>query len=267
MATTIISTESAPEAQWKKPGIADVMRKEWADHRRSLLIGMGAYLGLWFVLGMIFGFFGGRGGDTEVGNYVAISMVFTTFLASKSFGDMTRPEGRLTVLMQPVTTWNKFWPRLLYSTLGAVIAVMIGYLVLECGRILSYLIMFHECTGIYSPAFIAYKGDYLVGYLSFFLWWLLGQSIFFYGGILWPKVSFIKTLGVCMAFMTVMLIGGTLTLSAIFDNGYTIVPLISDDALVAIFDITMLLLSALFYWLSYRRLKYSTVLYRLRQRS
>lgn len=265
MEATAIKIKSASES-CHKPGISGSLMKLLVDNRRQYLVGMGAYLGFWLVFGLIAGLFTSQGGDGESVTYGIISTLFASRIASISFSDMCRNQDRLAILMQPASVAAKLWPRFLICTVAIAVLIFVGYCTLEAGRIISFNLMYHQPTPFSWPTVVEYDGSYLIGWLIVTNFLLFNQAVFFFGGILWPKASAIKTLAVCMAFLT-LLIGGAASLQYILlSHDYIIVPAVSENTFMWILNGVMLSFTILLLWLAYRRFKTSTILYGLIQK-
>ncbi len=263
---TSLRLDKSSSAQTAYPGIKGTSLKMLVDKKRSLLIGSLAYLGFCMCLGLIFGLFGSQGGDSESVLYGMFSTLFGSLVAAMSFTDMRRTDDRLATLMQPATAAAKFWPRFILATVGVAVMIFIGYCALEAGRVLTILLMYSESSPFRWPDMIIYGDSHLLGWLIIANNVLFNQCLFFFGGILWPRVSLIKTMAVWVGFWTLLIIGFSIFYYILHKHGYTIVPTITEDQFTWIFSIVTLACSVLLVWLSYRRLVGSTILYGLRQR-
>lgn len=264
MEVTANNIKSASES-WHNPGIAGTLRKLIVDNRRQYLVGMGAYLGFWLVFGLIAGLFTSQGGDGESVTYGMISTLFASIVASMSFGDMRKPQDRLAILMQPASAAAKLLPRFLMCTVATAILIIAGYCILEAGRIISFNLIYRQTTPFSWPTVVEYDGSYLIGWLMVANYLIFNQATYFYGGILWPKASYIKTMAICMAFMTLLIVGAASLQYILLSHDYIIVPAVTENTFMWILNSVMLAFTILLVWLAYRRFKTSTILYRLKQ--
>lgn len=184
--------------------------------------------------------------------------------ASMMFSDMKTKEGRLSVLMMPATSAAKFWPRVIAASFGTIIVMLMGIFCEEIGRFLGNLIMRYDSFEFVSipENFIGDKYSISMSVAGA----LMQLSIYFYGAILWPKSSFIKTTGVLVCIsMLVSSIGGVI-IGSILYNGYRFELLVSEETLFWIVFLIVIAVSVLLVWLAYRRFKNSTLMYGLRQK-
>lgn len=247
-------------------GFWAISRKMLSEHRHGILRTTLAYLGLWLAIGMFWGMIGLYDSETIILFYFLIGSIGGLVFASMMFSDMKAKEGRLAVLMLPATTAAKFWPRVIAAFFGTMVVMVVGIFCEEIGRFLGNLIMrrqndFFEFVSI-PENFI----DDTYSITMFVAVALMQLSVYFYGAILWPKSSFIKTTGVLVCIsMLVSTVGGVI-IGSILYHGYRFELLVSENTLFWIVFSVVIAISALFIWLAYRRFKNSTLMYGLRQK-
>lgn len=240
------------------------VRKLVRDNWRMLVIGAGSFLGFALLFGILLGVLKTGGEKGEVMFYYCVSTLFSRIFASGCFGDMKTKETRLGVLMQPATAMQKFTPRLLGAFVAVPVLIAIGFLTMELGRLLGMLIRYQEGISMVNP-FTVFGGcceliDVLVLVISVTMWVLI-QAIFFFGGILWPRLSFIKTAGVVIAIQFILVMTWAISFATILNHGYVIIPLISMNAIAWIVEFILLALTAMVLILTYYRFRNSTVMY------
>lgn len=247
-------------------GFWAISRKMLSEHRRGILSATLAYLGLWIAVGLFWGIVGLYDSETIILFYLLIGSIGALAFASMMFSDMKTKEGRLAVLMLPATTAAKFWPRVIAASLGTIVVMIAGIFCEEIGRLLGNLIMrrhndFFEFVSI-PENFIddTYSITMLIAVA------LMQLSIYFYGAILWPKSSFIKTTVVLVCVSMLISTVGGIIISSILYHGYRFELLVSENTLFWIVFSVVIAISALFIWLAYRRFKSSTLMYGLRQK-
>ncbi len=267
METTYNDTAISYDVAKPCNGFWNISHKLLIEHRRGILRAVLAYWGFWVALGIIWGFAALNNHQVIWACYAMIGSFSCLAFASMTFQDMKTSEGRLSVLMTPASAAAKFWPRAIAAYLGAAIIMIIGYLCEETGRVLGDLIMRNHAveftlpTSTYLPGAENYQ-VYLMLVASAVLW----QSIYFYGAILWPKSSFIKTSGFLVCLGLVLSMAGGFIISSVYFHDYKIELLVSEEALVWIILSVTIAISGLLIWMSYRRFKNSTLIYGLRQK-
>lgn len=239
-----------------------VIRKLFCDNRRTFIISISVILGFWLALGMIGGLF--RNTGSMLMGYLMFAPVGCVAYASMAFSDMKSKEGRLSLLMTPASAWEKFLPRLLNTFFMTLLLLVAGYVLMELGRMATYFMV----TGIGSGFSFPWK--VLFGPTEKFIVLYFGSvvmtvAMFFYGAILWPKHSFLKTGGVIIAWNMFCSTVLALTLTKLELKFYNWDFQIEEIVFLWLMFGVQMTLTLLFYWLAYRRLKRSTILYRLKQ--
>lgn len=162
------------------------------EQRRTLLVTAGGFLGLCVILGLWSGFFGGAPAAGNFVFYIVLSWIACSVVASRMMGEITRKEGRTALLMTPARAADKFVPRLIIVLPGMVLLCALGYLVYGYSDILMMGIRFDIWPDLYNPFANWTENDTttLGSMLAFFL---LNESLFIFGSVMWPKKSFLKT--------------------------------------------------------------------------
>ncbi len=235
------------------------VRKLYIDTKRDFIIAFSAGIGFWLVIGLIMGLLKSGGGDGEFAMFIFTAGIFCTIMPSLAFSDMKRKEGRINFLMQPAAAYQKFWSRLLLTIPIPIIVSFIGFYAIECGRIIG--------TAIISGRWIPMVSPWHAGSLSgagatvMILSLLASQMFFFFGGILWPKMSYLKSLAVMALLYTIIMISSS---CFIIHHAHLFIKLDMSTYRLASICVSVFLI-LLFGVLTYRRLIHSTVVYRLRQ--
>lgn len=237
-------------------------RKMFYDNRKKMTVGLSAYMGFWFVIGLLYGTFGAGGSTGPWEFYAFVASVAVMVICSLSFHDMRTKEGRLTTLMMPANVHTKFWPRFAMAFLGSWIIVVIGYLVMNLGRLIGCAIIQHELIefGLPQITFLGVASDSLDNFFII-VTILTTQAIYFFGAILWPRLSFVKTTAVLMGIQTVFILIAIATVSVLVRNDYDIECIYSHDTNIWIAINVMIVLSVALIWMSYRRFRKSSVIY------
>lgn len=266
METAYNETAAVTPAATRNNGFMAVSYKLMSENRRGILRATLAYLGLWLALGLIWGFFS-MNSETAIWSSYAVAWHLACWVfASMMFADMKTRQGRLSVLMTPASASAKFWPRVIATYFGTILIMVAGYLCEELGRFLGDLIMQNHNMRFAIPEISAFSDSEKGGIWLLIASYLLWQSTYFYGAILWPKASFVKTSAALICLTLVLSLAGGIFVSYLHFNGYRFKLLVSEDALIWIITSVMLLLSALLIWLAYHRFSRSSLLYGLRQK-
>ena len=175
-----------------------MIKKMWVENRKIILIALGAYAGFCAILGLWLGWLDTGGGQGQVILYLGLAQLALSVMASMMFGALKTKEGRISLLMCPATAQQKFWPRLLAVVPMALIVVIGGFYLLDLFRVLMELISYGKSVPFSNPfVYIDAYSPYLPikGMLALGLGaTLLSILIYFLGGVVWPRYSFIKTM-------------------------------------------------------------------------
>lgn len=230
------------------------------DNRRPFITGISVIAGFYLLIGMLLGMFHTGGGEGELSFYIFTAPIICSAFVSTLFSDMKSKEGRIALLMTPASAFAKIFPRFVIAFVMPWVILALGYSVMEGGRLLLNELMFDGSSSFYFD--LGSMGSLLWLMISFFM---MIMAAFFYGAILWPKLSFLKTTAVVQGVQLLIVVCIVWFINAIIRNGYAIEWLLSENATIWLFAAIGFLLMALFYILAYRRLKNSTVIYRLKQ--
>lgn len=236
-----------------------MMRKHLVDNKKTFIYAPLATLAVTFLIGMWVGYIDKGGGSGLFAGYLFTYIFLTPIIASFSFSDMKKKEGRINLLMTPATTLEKILPRIIYVFGGWAILGIIGYYSLECGRMLSELIFRGEPSSIYHPISLINTEPAAGWAIAFMIGvWFVTMSYFFMGAILWPRYSYLISVGVIWVIQLV----GTLIIMALPspDLTFTIAPLKATQILET-FIVMLYVIGIIMLWMSYLRLKHSKVTY------
>lgn len=170
-----------------------LFKKLCIEQRRTLLIGIGGYLGFWVIIGMLSGYFSSspyEGGSWII--YCLLGSLMLTYSASYMFHEMSKRKGRISVLMTPATSGEKFIVRLAIVLPGMFLVTVLGYFLYGFADSLTFAIT----KGIWIPFFNPFK----VFDIEAFVWmtelsvFLFMDALFIFGSVAWPKRSYPKTL-------------------------------------------------------------------------
>lgn len=194
-------------------------RKNIIEHKKTLTYVIGGYLGLTFVLGLWSGWTGGTPGEILSSFYVLLAMLVCSVAASKMMFDLTSKQGRISLLMTPAGAADKFLVRLIGVLPGMLLLVIAGYFTNTYGCILGYGFTYDVWPGMYIPSLPSGNNTELAAFGVAMSFILLGESMFIFGAAAWPRLSFLKTLGIMIVLQIAMsMIAVTISMSNILEN-------------------------------------------------
>ena len=243
-----------------------LVKKELIDNRKALLLGVGALWICCILIGALLGFNGRGGGEGEVMIFAFMFGAFGCIAASVAFSDMKSKVGRISAIMLPATAFEKFivrWIAVVPILFGLMIA---GFYIGDLTRIfvswvadvpIPYGTSYHHITNPWTALYFhngMLNAIMITGYLSL-------QAPFFFGAILWPKLSLIKTIAALWIIQIIIgifmvTIPWSSMLYHIYDNTWA--AKVQTTILV-----TNIIISLGFYFLTYWRFKRSQVTYKL----
>lgn len=186
-------------------------RHDFIENRKAILLGVGTIWAIYILFGALLGYNGRGGGHGQMAFCFFFAMAFSTIGASLAFSNMKTKEGRISTLMLPATAADKFLVRWI-----AFVPVLFG--ILAAGIYLCDFTRIFVCWLCDYPWLVNGAYMHVIGFYDwvvfqehgagFIVWFFLaafffGQSLYFFGAILWPKLSFIKTFVVCWVLETI----------------------------------------------------------------
>lgn len=207
--------------------------------------------------------------------------------ASTVLENMSTQQKRISFLMLPATSLEKFITRAMYVTLGFALTIFIALLLAEATRFLFLPLfnlpeeyhqsvlpfMWKEFMEVETMKFVGEgaKESYAIGYMSKAVGWLLplwGHSFFILGGCYWQKHPFWKTLGIIVLVNHLLGLIGVLLIQSFEDVNWHIdeewleanLNWITVEGILSFFIVLFTCLLALNWWLSYRCFKRSQVI-------
>ena len=204
-------------------------RKLWIEKKKTFLLTIGAYLGFWALCGIMVGLGGGQPGAGLVFFYALFTGFVGAFISSQMFYDIVKKNGRISVLMTPVSAKEKFLPRLIIVSVGFLILAFVGYFLCELACIVSLFIFHAEFGWLYNPLQVfnkyewAYTPESVMMLFLAFSSYLANNSIYMLGSVAWPKLSFLKTvflLAVLQVLFIICISIGAIIFSRKDDGGF-----------------------------------------------
>lgn len=177
-----------------------LLKKYVVENKNRILFGAAALIGVMALLGFLTGMLTTYSGK---GIYIGFSMVLAVMGiagASQMFGEMKARQGRISTLMAPATVTAKFMVRWCVWVVGSGIVLLVAFEVGDLMRVLSSYIFKHPSTPLQWDSF---RTSVLYTIPMCGMIYLAVQSFFVLGAILWPKLSFIKTIVALWVMQTV----------------------------------------------------------------
>ena len=245
-------------------------KKEFIDNRKAILLAIGSCLGLCILLGAFLGNFNLGGGPKEVFMFVFMFGIISTIAGSLTFSNMKTKESRIATLMLPAAPFYKFFVRWLAVVPGLFLILILGFYLGDYVRIFVNWIMsdghmpdsYGKVTDIWGILSIETGST---GYLILTLilsGYFFSQAIYILGSILWPKLSYIKTLFILWALQ---MIAGTagMTFNHFVKPPYSLPFSIDVESFLWGVAGLIIILTVCLYALTYIRFKHSQVVYKL----
>ena len=226
--------------------------------------------------------------QTTILSAFTLILVFGGFYtASSIMENMDTQQNRISFLMLPATSLEKFITRALYVTLGFALTILIALLLAEATRFLFLPLfnlpeayhqsvlpfMWKELTRFQTMEFVGEGAieSYSIRYMTKAIGCLLplwGHSFFILGGCYWQKHPFWKTLGIIMLVNHLLGLIGILLIQSLENVNWQIVEewleanlsWITIEGILSFFVVLFTCLLALNWWLSYRCFKRSQVI-------
>lgn len=251
-----------------------LVRKELVDNRKPLMLGL---IGAWATYVLTGGFLGYA--QVQVSVELFIFCFFSTMImavgASLAFNNMKTKEGRINALMLPAPISHKFAVRWLAAVPLLLLVVILGCLFGDWVRLAVYKLL---VVPVEEPVWNSSYTTPNISAISYIIlnfneepqaiWMIINivltsalcsQAAYFLGGIVWPRLSFIKT----WALLQVLaLVAATVMVSISFRLREFAVDLEYVPCVVLLNCVGLIVCVGL-YWLAYERFKRSQVIYKL----
>lgn len=241
---------------------------EFVQNRKPLLLSVVCIWAIYILIGILMGCRHNGGGEGETVMFSLCAQIISCIVASMAFVNMKTKEERIFSIMIPASVEVKYFTRWL-----AVVPVLFGILVVgfylgDIARIAAFYFTssdpmnYPNYMKIFNP-WSEFKptGVLNSGLLSGFLFatFFLTQAVYFFGAILWPKLSFIKTFAALYVLQTIL----GLALMWIFKAfSFTLSLQVVDNLLWGIVVI-LIVITLLLYYLTYVWFRKSQVVYKL----
>lgn len=267
-----------------------VMKRDLMENwKKNLYRFLGPYAGFLLVIllcYMIKGDFSSF--QTTMLSAFTLILVFGGFYtASSIMENMDTQQNRISFLMLPATSLEKFITRALYVTLGFALTLIVALLLAEVTRFLFLPLfdlpegynqsvlpfMWENLTRFQSMKFTGEGADesYTIGVMTNVIGWLVffwSHSFFILGGCYWQKHPFWKTLGVIILVNHLLGLIGILLIQSLENVNWNIdvewleanFSWVTIEGILTFVIVLFTCLLAFNWWLSYRCFKRSQVI-------
>ena len=219
--------------------------------------------------------------------FIFILVLGGFYTASSIMENMDTQQNRISFLMLPATSLEKFITRAMYVTLGFALTIFIALLLAEVTRFLFLPLfnlpeeyhqsvlpfMWNELMAVETMKFVGEGADesYTIEIMTNVIGWLVlfwTHSFFILGACYWQKHPFWKTLGVIMLVNHLLGLIGVLLIQSFEDVNWHIVvewldanlSWITIEGILSFLIVLFTCLLVLNWWLSYRYFKRSQVI-------
>lgn len=196
---------------------AMIYNKLWIENQKSLSIILGGYFGACIIFGILFGISGSIPNVTNFGVYIFLSGLAISLATARLFTEFTSKEGKISMLMLPASASSKFLTRFIALIVCSAIFCVAGYFVFQLSDMISFQMRFDGWPAFYNPFedWTYYKTQALFLLIALFMF---TESIFIYGAVVYPKKSFLKTIGVLALIGICLVLLITWTIKAFVSN-------------------------------------------------
>ncbi len=238
------------------------------QNRKALLLSALSIWAIYIFMGVIMGYNMIGGGKGEIITFSLIAETIAAVGASFAFSNMKTKEQRIYDLMIPASIDAKYFTRWIAIVPGLFLILVAGFYLGDLARIASFSIFNPYITapaeygniidiwGFYTG--YGYSDAMLIFCLAFGCYFMM-QSIYLFGAILWPKLSFIKT------FAAVYVIQTVLGLTVMMIHKWISISFSIEDVIWLLWCVfsVMVVITVLCYILAYYRYRNSQVVYKL----
>ncbi|MBD5345612.1 MAG: hypothetical protein HDR92_00575 [Bacteroides sp.] len=167
------------------------LNKYLADNRRHFLLCLAGLAALSVFMGVVYSI-----NDVERPQLILLSTffylcIFACIRASLMFSSMKSARGRISTIMSPASTWNKFAARWTVNVPLTILALIGAFWLTENVRVMSWP-LFHD--GHTTEWFaMTYRPGWSLGVALIATGALAIQSFFCFGAIAWPRMSALKS--------------------------------------------------------------------------
>lgn len=234
-----------------------LLKKLFVEHKKNLLTIIGAYIAFWIIIGIINGFYGQVPSSSSFVLYILFSGLFCALVASKMFFETTEKEGTISLLMLPASSLQKFISRLIIVLPCMILSVTLCYFLYASFSTLTCGLYYDIWYPLYNP-FSGWNGDSIKLICLILSFFLLNESFFVWGAVMWPKRSFLKTILfiACIIILFWLLVYGIIKLFLLFE-WYIVVT--NENAFIWSIITIIAILAVGIIWNAYTHFKIKTI--------
>lgn len=241
-------------------------KKELIDNKKAIVLGIASCWAICILMGLLMGYNGSGGGIIEVSVFCVMFSITGCIVGSLTFSNMKSKESRINALMLPASTFNKFIVRWIAVVPALFLIMLAGFYIGDLTRIFVNWALdtsaqyrhYIQVTDLWVILSFGYEEEGGIILTNVLLSYFVIQSIYIFGAILWPKLSFIKTLVALWVVQTVFsIILISLGRNFCFSLNFT------GESAVWCITIAQIIILLGFYTLTYLRFKKSQVVYKL----
>lgn len=211
------------------------------------------------------GFFAGTLGLNATGImlYIPCCALALCIVASMMFGPLKRKTDTISMLMTPSSMKAKFMVRWLAVVPALILILFLGGFIFELLRMTAQA-LYHDHTQFIVPFFGMIKEYFSEGDTPI-IWSLIfmaltsigfSQSLYMIGGVIWPRLSFLKTMLALWGIQVVLqIISFPLMQPVILPFLQNFIRSVAPDSIlywINAMTVVMLALTVLCWWISYR---------------
>lgn len=220
------------------------------EQRKTLIYTVAGYLGISIVLGLFFGYLGIYPSLSNSMLYIFLAGLACAYAASRMMFELTSKEGRISLLMSPDSAATKFIVRLIGILPGMLLLVAVGYLAYAYSALLSNGLSHGVWLSLSNP-FKEIPNE-IWGVLGSF--YLFFEAAFIFGAVVWPRKSFIKTVGL-LSLLQIVLIFLMIAFFRVFKMLGWSIQIVDEDALFRCFISVIIAISAAIIFSAYYKFK------------
>lgn len=177
-----------------------LLKKYIVENSYRLLLCLGALVGVMAFLGFFLGMANEGGGKGMYFGFSSLLAVMGIAGASQMFSELKTKEGRIALLMEPATVTAKFMVRMCVWVFGSSLVIVLAFEIGDLMRMLGAALFHHPVSAF---TFIDFRVDSIKMVIVTILIYFALQSFFVLGAVVWPKLSFIKTIVAMWVMQTV----------------------------------------------------------------
>ncbi|MDE7403386.1 MAG: hypothetical protein K2M87_08255 [Muribaculaceae bacterium] len=199
--------------------LAKVIRKDSIESMRTTLMTAGVVLGVSFGLGIWLGIFNAACEFGMLAMYCICTWFLWCYLISSLFGSLKTKEGRIAMLMSPAPAISTYLIRLVIGFIGIPLLIYAGYWLLWGANELTIKIIYDYWPNNVIFNFMdIYSAESAMGTFIVLGLQLVVLSAYFFGGVAWPKKSFLKTSGILIVISVIFSVLATIIIKLIVNN-------------------------------------------------